>query len=150
MGLVAEGMVKELPVNGLNVGILMALAQGQALVQIVEGLDAGLARFVIGADGLSAAADAAAGAGHDLDEEIVGLAVLDPADDLLGVLQAVDHRHLEGGAVQIDSGLLDAAHLAADRLEFQPGQFLLGVELIGGAQGGLHDAAGGAEDGARA
>ena len=57
--------------------------------------DAGLADLVGGEAGLAAAADAAAGAGHDLDEVVAGLAGLDPLDHLAGVAQAVGHGDLD-------------------------------------------------------
>src|SRR5699024_6014735 len=130
--------------------VLVALTQRQGPVDLVQGLDAGVPDGVVGADGLTAAADAAAGAGHDLDEDVVGLAALHPADDLLGVLQAVGDGYLQRGAVEVNGGLLDGVDVAADVCELQTGQSLAGVHLIGGTQGGLHHAAGGAEDGAGA
>lgn len=149
-GSAGTGARRRTLVYGLNLRVLMAFAQGQAPVDLIQGLDAGVPDGVVGADGLSAAADTAAGAGHDLDEDIVGLAALYPADKLLGVLQTVGHGHLQGGAVEVNGGLLDGVDVAPYGVKLQPGQGLAGVELVGGAQGGLHNAAGSAEDGAGA
>ena len=150
VGALGQGRAEELLVDGLDLRVLMAFAQGQAPVDLIQGLDTGVPDGVVGADGLSAAADTAAGAGHDLDEDIVGLAALYPADKLLGVLQTVGHGHLQGGAVEVNGGLLDGVDVAPYGVKLQPGQGLAGVELVGGAQGGLHNAAGSAEDGAGA
>ena len=126
VGALGQGRAEELLVDGLNLRVLMAFAQGQAPVDLIQGLDAGVPDGVVGADGLSAAADTAAGAGHDLDEDIVGLAALYPADKLLGVLQTVGHGHLQGGAVEVNGGLLDGVDVAPYGVKLQPGQGLAG------------------------
>ncbi len=68
----------------------------------VDGLGAGRADLLVGGHGLAAAAQAAARAGHELDEVALAelAAGLDVLHDLVGVGGAVGHGHLEGGALQ--------------------------------------------------
>ena len=61
VGALGQGRAEELLVDGLDLRVLMAFAQGQAPVDLIQGLDTGVPDGVVGADGLSAAADTAAG-----------------------------------------------------------------------------------------
>ena len=84
--------------------------------------------------GLAAAADAAAGTGHDLDD-VEGLLAADHlVQQALGVVQAVGHADVERRAGQIDRRLLDALD-AADLGEVQilagwPVTFSLAVRSV--------------------
>ena len=98
---------------------------------------------------LSPAVDAAAGAGHELHKVVLEGAVPDAVQHPLDVVQAGGHADPDGLAGQLVAGLLDSLH-AADLFVLQRGHARAGELLHHGAQGGLHDAAGGAEDGGRA
>ena len=73
--------------------------------------------------GLAAAADAAAGAGHDLDDVVLLLAADHLVEQDLGVLQAVGHADVDDRAAQVDGGLLDPFD-AADLVEIDLLQLL--------------------------
>ena len=129
--------------------VVLALLDLLGLVGRVEALLALDADRVRDADGLAAAGDAAAGARHDFDEVVVGLAGADVVDEALGVGEAVDDRHADLPAGRGHGGFLDGLH-AADFLEVDGGERLV-VELFDRvAEGGFHDAAGRAEDHAAA
>lgn len=146
---VAAGFTVVLLVDGDDVGVLVALADGLASVLAVDGVhalldDVALAVVV----GLAGAADAAARAGHDLDEVVaVGVAVAHLFHELAGIRETVADGDLHGQAVEVDGGLADAvAEDAAALLEVNLREGLAGVHLVGGTEGSLHNAAGSAED----
>lgn len=68
MCLALARFAEEVAVEYLQHGIFVRLADRQIPVNLVECLHALLLDGIRRADGLAAAADAAAGAGHDLDE----------------------------------------------------------------------------------
>ncbi len=82
--------------------VLVGLAHAVGVVFAVDGLGAGGADLGVGRDRLAAAAQAAAWAGHELDEVALAelAAGLDVVHDLLGVGGAMGDGHLDGGAVQ--------------------------------------------------
>ena len=96
-------------IQRLHRRVVVRFADGHPLVRGVGGRDALVADFLVGGDGLAAAADAAARAAHDLHEVVVGLAGLDLVQHLAGVAQAVGHRHLDLGPAHVDRGFLDAS-----------------------------------------
>ncbi len=95
--------------------------------------------------GLAAAADAAAGAGHDLDDVERLLAGLDLVEDRLGVLQAVGHGDVDVVLADGHVDLAEALH-RADLGELQPVGRLAGDQFGRCAERRLHHAAGRAED----
>ena len=90
MGLVAAGLSQELLVALLQHGVQVALAQGHALILVVQGLSAQLLDVVEAVvhralHRLAAAVDTAAGAAHDLDKLVIGLARADLLQQGVGV-----------------------------------------------------------------
>ena len=100
-------------------------------------------------DGLTAAADAAARARHDLNEVIAHAAVANRVEQAGGVAQPVRHGDAYLGAIDIGHGLLPAVQAAHIGKEVGVG-VLARHQVIGRAHGGLHHAARGAKDHARA
>ena len=104
VSLVTAGLAEELGVETLDSLALMRLAQGHILVRLVE--SGGSARSEVDEVAhdcvlyrLTAAVDAAAGAAHDLDEVIVGSAVLDLLHNRVGVCKSADYAALDFHAV---------------------------------------------------
>ena len=150
----AQRLAVEFFIQLLDLLVFMAQTLLHVRVPLIQAVDTGLAGFVrVRQDipGLTAAADAAAGAGHDLDEVVLLLTGLQPLDHLPGVGRAVDHSHIHGHTVDVQTGLPDAV-VAPDGLQVQQGLggLLAGDKGVSRPQGGLHDAAGVAEDDARA
>ena len=86
----------------------------------------------VGADGLSAAADAAAGTRHDLDEMQVVAAGANLIEQSAGVAQAAGDRHPQLDLVDFHAGFLDAlqpAHGWHDEI----GKLTAGHEIVRGA-----------------
>ena len=145
--------MQELVVEHLADGAVVRAAQLVLSVGVVQDGSADSSEVdavahTVSLDRRAAAVYAAAGAGHDLDEEIVLLSALDHLHDLAGVAEAAgdtDVNFLSGDAV---GSFLDAGH-AADIHEVD---LLVGsVEHMGrGAERRLHDTAGSAKDLARA
>ena len=113
MGLVAAGLAQVGLIDLLDHGVLVALAVLHAGVLLVQGLGPQGAQVGEGAhggrvQGLAAAVDTAAGAGHELHEVILQLAGADAVQHHLGVVQAGGHAHPDGLAGQLVGGLLDA------------------------------------------
>ena len=100
-------------------------------------------------DGLTAATDAAAGARHDLDEVIAHTAIANRVEQTGGVAQPVRHGDTYLGAVDIGNGFLPAVEPSHVGKEICIG-VLARHQVIGRAHGGLHHAARGAKDHARA
>lgn len=98
---------------------------------------------------LSTAIDAAAWAAHDLDEVILGGAIL----YLLKELSSIDHARGDGDA---DLGALDIKGRFPNGLESTDWEevdwfhLFAGKHVVGGADRGFHDATGDAEDDGRA
>ena len=128
----------------------MGEAQGLHPVNAVEHLAALVRQLpVLHGDGLAAAAHTAAGAGHDLHKVVVGPAGQQVLDQGTGLAQAAD-----GGAVQGHTGDgvggFPPALAGAHGTEGVRVRLFAGKGVGRGAQGGLHHAAGGAKDDARA
>ena len=112
MRLVAAGLAQVLLVHLDDVGILVGLADGLGLVLSVQASGAGHARIDVHTgggvhDGLTAAVDTAAGAGHDFHEVVGRFASLDLLDQLLGSAGGVGNGHLQ---VQVADGNLGFLH----------------------------------------
>ena len=134
---VAARFTVVLLVDGDNVGVLVALADGLASVLAVDGVhtaldDVALAVVV----GLTSTADAATRAGHHLDEVVaVGVAVAHLFHELAGIRETVADGDLHGQAVEVDGGLADAvAEDAAALLEVDLREGFAGVHLVGGTE----------------
>ena len=144
VGLLAAGLAQELHIHLLHQQVLVALADGAALVLVVkglgtQGLDVGEVAHRGGLDGLAAAVDAAAGAGHDLDEVILLFALAHHVQHLAGVGGAADHADPHGQAGHLVGGFLHALG-AAHVGKLQLVQGLAGQGLHGGAQRVLDEA----------
>ena len=127
----------------------MGFSVGEMAVDFVKRLDARLPDGIGGADGLAAAADAAAGAGHNLDEGIIAGAGFQPFHHLPSGQKRVNDGYLHGFIIELNDGFFDVIK-AAHRLKFQWLGLMSGEFFIYGSQCRFHDAAGGAEDRARA
>ena len=154
MRLVAAGLTEELVIDTLDCFALMRLAQGHILVRLVE--SGGSARSEVDEvahdcvlDRLTAAVDAAAGAAHDLDEVIVGSAVLDLLHNRVGVCKSADYADLYLHAVDGVGSFLYSVG-AANLGEVEALELLAGELLNGGSQRRFHNAACCAEDNGRA
>ena len=114
---------------------MVAVADPQVVlpVDLVEGGHAGLHRLHVGADGLAAAVDASAGAGHDLDEVQVLAAGLELFHELAGLAEAGDHRRAHFHRAGLDPQLLAALH-AAQVLDPVVLHLLAGEQEVGAAQ----------------
>ena len=100
-------------------------------------------------DGLTAAADAATRARHDLNEVIAHTAVANRIEQAGGVAQPVRHGNANLGAIDIGNGFLPAVESARVGKEIGI-RVLARHQVIGRAHGGLHHAARGAKDHTRA
>src|SRR5450756_869208 len=85
MGLLAQRLHQELPVDLLDLRVLVGLAQRESPVLPIDRLRPLLADLGIGWHGLSASADAATRAAHDLDEVVVRLPGLNLLHQCLGL-----------------------------------------------------------------
>ena len=102
--------------------ISLCLGIFKALTEVSEKL-AGLAFKHIpdtGHDGLTAATDTAAGAGHEFDEVIGRLAFAHLIQHSGEVLCAVNHGNLHVDAAHVDGGFTEAFHAAPDRTRVKP------------------------------
>ena len=86
----------------------MGFADGQGAVNLVEGSHAFLADGVGRADGLAAATDAAAWAGHDFDEVIGAGALLDLFHDAAGIAQRMGNADADLAPVDVYAAFFDA------------------------------------------
>ena len=136
--LVAAGLTEELGVETLDSLALMRLAQGHIFVRLVE--SDGSARSEVDEVAhdsvlyrLTAAVDAAAGAAHDLDEVIVGSAVLDLLHNRVGVCKSADYADLYLHAVDGVGRFLYALG-AANLGEVEALELLAGELFYGGPE----------------
>ena len=118
MGDLRTGLEEELVVDLLDGRVLVRFAELLAGIDAVQRRRPLAEQFGIehavafGRIGLAAAADAAAGAGHDLDHVERLLAGLDLVEDRLGVLQAVGHADVD---VVLADGHVDLAEALPPR-----------------------------------
>ena len=98
---------------------------------------------------LSAAGDAAARAAHDLDELILALAGPDLVEQHSGVLHAVRYRYPYRRAIDVDARLADALE-TTDLFKLDQVMLFAGQCEVRRTQRSFHNAAGDAEDDARA
>ncbi len=92
----------------------------------IDGGSTFLTYLRVGRDRLTAAAQAAAGTGHDLDEAVGRGTVFYLIEQESGILQCVGNSHLQYRPVQIDIRLFDSLQ-PTDRLEIDTAQFLPGI-----------------------
>ena len=93
MRLVTERLFEELLENLRDCPVHMGFPHWPILVFRIDPFDSGQAHFRRRRAGLTAATDATAGAAHDLDEVILGLAAGHQVAHLAGIGQSVNHRH---------------------------------------------------------
>ena len=91
MGLMGQGRAQVFLIQPLDAGVLMGEADGHISVKVIKVRAAFSAQLFAVFDGLTAAAAASGGAGHDLHKVIVDLAALDCVDELCGIAQTVGH-----------------------------------------------------------
>ena len=126
----------------------MRFSHGKILVDFVESLHALSTTRVRRIERLSAAALAAAGAGHDFDEVVGAFAGLEFIHDVLGILERVRDGDAHLALAEVDGRFLDAVH-AAHGEKVDGGERLARRLFVNCAQRGFHDAARRAEDRAR-
>ena len=154
MGFLTARFLKVGVVDFFDQRVLMALTKHHARVFAVQGLGAlcGYA-LEVADDGrlnrLSAAIDAAAGAGHDLDEVILFLPSAHLVQNNLCIGGSAEHADPDWCSSDLVLCFFDAVG-ASHLMEFQLLQLLAGQHLGGRAEGCLHHAAGSAEDMGRA
>ena len=122
-GQCAEGLAVESLVYFFDLRVFVAGTKGHGAVPLIEGGNAALAGLVgvfHQVLGLSAAADAAAGAGHDLHKVVLLAAFLHPLKESAGIGGAVNHRHPQRQIADFDLGF-PHPFVAADRGELQQG-----------------------------
>ena len=113
MRFLAQRRSQELLVNLGDRRIDMGLAHRPPLILLVDRLDPRPAHAVGGHPRLSTAADAAAGAAHDFDEVVVGLARDNQIAHLAGVGKPMSHGDL--GRHAIEKGPIRQAVLKSQR-----------------------------------
>ena len=96
--------------------------------------------------GLTGAAYAASGAGHNFNNVVIQLSLAKFVHEVAGVSKGVGHANFQGEAVYVNGGFLYAVQ-AAYGGKLKTGQGFAGKHLIHSAEGGLHHAAGCAEYG---
>ena len=136
--------VHEVVIDVLQIRVLLRDTQLAALVRLEDGIET-LSLSGIACGGLSAATDAAVGAGHDFDEVKVLFAGLDLLDQLVGIAQTVGHADAQLQIACGDLKGLDAVQTTDTAL----GNSLQGVGrsiVQDTADNGLGHAAGDAED----
>ena len=136
-------------VEGLDIRVFVGFTDRQVPVDFVEGGHAFFADGVGGADGLAAAADTAAGAGHDFDKVIGTDTFFYLFHDGAGIFEGMGYGDMHLAVGQAYGGFFDAVK-AAYIHEFDFFEGLAGDFFVDGAQGCFHHAAGSAEDGAGA
>lgn len=107
----AERLTVELLVYQFDIGVFVTLAHGQRSVACVQAGDTALTNLVgilQQVFGLTVAADAAAGAGHDLDEVVLLAAVFHALDQRAGVGRTIDHCDVEFVLADVQSSFADA------------------------------------------
>ncbi len=145
MGHVGQRLAEEVLVERDDVRVLVGFPIGEPFVNLVERFDAFFADFVGGVIGLSAAADAAAGAGHDLDEVVVAFAFLEAVHHLARVEERMADRDLDFSHAEVVGCFLDARE-PAHVVEFQRLRLFARNFFVNGAERRFHDAARRAED----
>ena len=140
---------QELAIARLDIGILVREANIGVRIEPPQHLATLGRQLAAVMDGLTASADAAAGARHDLNEVIAHTAVANRVEQAGGVAQPVRHGDAHLGAIDIGDGFLPAVQATHVGKEIGVG-VLARHQVIGRAHGGLHHAARGAKDHARA
>ena len=110
-------------VNDLQRGVLLGRTQLAVLVGNEQTLVANVLLRTAGSR-LTAAADAAAGAGHDLDKVEEFLSAFNLLNELVGIAQTAHDRDLERELARRDLECLDALETA--HTAFRDGRYLLG------------------------
>ena len=154
VSLVVAGLTQILIIKLLDIGILVALAELEALILGVNSLGALGGNVHVhlhsgGNDGLTAAGYAATGAGHDLNEINLSLAGANAVEKLAGVAQTVSNGGTDSLVANLNGGDLHALK-TADGLVVNVLDRLTGEDVSHGTEGSLHNAAGSAEDNAGA
>jgi len=160
VSLMGVRLAEEFLIKFLDLGVLMALAKNASLVLGIKCgstfLHIGIKDIVvlIGKEygtniRLTAAVNTAAGASHDLDELIGAFAFTDLVHKNFCVLHAVCNGKTKDLSVDLDLGFFDAVK-SADGSESDCSVFLAGKNVVNSTKSSFHNAAGYAEDNARA
>ena len=160
VSLMGVRLAEKFLVKFLYLGVFMALAKN---VSLVLGIKCGstflhisiknivfLVRKEYGTDiGLAAAVDAAAGAAHDFDEMIGAFSLADLFHKNFCVFHSVGNGKTKNLAVDFNLGFFDSVE-TANGGESDCSVFLAGKNVVNGTKSSFHNAAGYAEDNARA
>ena len=149
VSLFASGFTEELSIESLDVGVLVRKTQSLLFILGVDTFHALFKeRGIAVEEGLSAAVDTTAGAGHDFNSlEAVGI-LTDHVKHLAGVTQTGADSHVDGfSGSNLNRGFFDAVK-SADSAEVDGVAFqILAVEhVVDGTAGSLKHTAGNAED----
>ena len=117
-GKLGERLAEEVTVAGCHVGILMTEANLRTVIERAQHRGPFVRKLNAIMDGLSAAANAAARACHDLDEIIVRNAALQRIEQLAGICQAMGHCHAKLATVEVEGSLAPTIGAADLQLGF--------------------------------
>ena len=145
MRTMGEGFLQIFLIQLLYKGIFVAEADHRAGIQLAQHLSALRRQLHAVGDGLSAAACAAAGTGHNLHKIILYSTGLDGAEQLAGISQPTGYRHLKADVSHLHGTLLPAFHAPHGAERVRMGIFT-GYQIMGAAQCSLHHTAGGTKD----
>ncbi len=112
VGLFRKGLAQIILIELLHRRIFVREAQGSALVQGVELCAPAFRQLLTVVYRLSAAAGAAAGAGHHFHKIILNLAPPQGFDQSPGVPQAMGHSYPQNGSLNLEGGFFPAVHAA--------------------------------------
>ena len=149
MSLFASGFTEELSIKSLDIGVLVRKTQGLLFIFGVNTFHALFKeRGITVKEGLTAAVDTTAGAGHDLDSlETFGI-ITNHIKDFAGIAQTGTDSHIDAlSGSDLNSSFLDSVKSAdgteIDGIAFQ----ILAVEhVVDGTAGSFKHTAGNAED----
>ena len=150
VGVVATNLAHEALVELSNLWVLVGPPELGSLVDLVAGIDPLLNSLLGLGLGRATTADAAAWAGHNLDELDVGnfwVLSLDLLDELHGVGNALSDSNIDLETVEVGGDNLDAVGGASESGDVQVLHWLLGDHGVGSPDSSLHNTTRAAEDG---
>ena len=137
-------------VKRLHIGVFMRETKGHLVVKSPQDIPARLGALLAVVNRLAAAACAATGAGHDLNEVILHVAGGNRLHELPGVAESTDHRRADRACTgNVETRFLPALH-AAHSSKGIGVRIFTGHKIVRAAKRCVHDAAGHAEDHRRA
>ena len=141
-------MFKEILVQLCHVLILMGEPDLTVFVEEVQVFTAHTCKFFAVTERLSAAADTAAGAGHDFYEVIRYIAAPDRLEEFSCVAEAADNGGADRGSVKVEVCFCECIILidGTDVIKEIRVRIFAGQGMVSGSKCRLHDTAGCAED----